>query len=219
MIASRRGFLAGITSFVCAPAIVRAESLMKLHQIPERFATVWGVGHDLEVIEHVVWTPKDAFLFARHNALDKFREVTDVVYTHPLPEPLVWSNHWTERHKMRDQDIPANAIASCDYGAYVANNRRDGSPVVQENGFTRIMGYGEMRDWQASQRPELGGPKDDRWIDEQVKLNIANDQWSHQDVPWKPNQKLTLELDLNKPIKTRVQTKMGQITGMDMTNV
>ena len=94
---SRRNVLTGLTSLFAAPAIVRANSLMKLHQIPERYATVWGVGHNLEVVEHVIWTPNDALMFARYNALDKFREVTEVVYTNQLPWPLASSNHWVER--------------------------------------------------------------------------------------------------------------------------
>ena len=51
---TRRTFLIGAVSTIAAPAVVKAESLMKVYSLPERYATVWGVGHDLEVIEHAV---------------------------------------------------------------------------------------------------------------------------------------------------------------------
>ena len=88
MIASRRGFLAGFGSLLAAPAIVRADSLMKLHHIPERWATVWGVGHDCEVIEHILWEPTSVAQFgaaACHGGhIEKFQEVTDWVYAAPV---------------------------------------------------------------------------------------------------------------------------------------
>ena len=84
MIASRRGFLAGFGSLLAAPAIVRADSLMKLHHIPERYATVWGVGHDYEVIELALWKPTSAIEFGISEHMYKFREVTDWVYTAPV---------------------------------------------------------------------------------------------------------------------------------------
>jgi hypothetical protein len=89
MVASRREFLAGFGSLLAAPAIVRADSLMHVRSIVKPYATVWGVGWDLEVVEHVVWTPKDALMFAQHwdSGLGKFREVTEVVYTKPISLP------------------------------------------------------------------------------------------------------------------------------------
>jgi hypothetical protein len=96
---TRRWVLGGL---IAAPAVIAADKLMPVHVIPERYATVWGVGWDLEVVEHVVWTPNDAMKFARYDALDKFREVTEVVYTNPLPWPLAYSNHWTERSIPKD---------------------------------------------------------------------------------------------------------------------
>ena len=84
MLASRRGFLAGFGSLLAAPAIVRADSLMKLHHIPERWATVWGVGHDYEVIEHVLWEPTSAGAFGSSQHMHKFLEVTDWAYTAPV---------------------------------------------------------------------------------------------------------------------------------------
>jgi len=98
---TRRWVLGGL---IAAPAVIAADKLMPVHVIPERYATVWGVGWDLEVVEHVVWTTNDALMFSRHwdSGLGKFREVTDVVYTNPLPWPLAYSNHWTERSILKD---------------------------------------------------------------------------------------------------------------------
>lgn len=101
MLLSKRKFITGLAGLVAAPAVVQADSLMKVHTIPERYATVWGVGWDLEVVEHVVWTRQDALQFARFgtaNGIAKFREVTEVVYTAPQPAwPILRSNHWTQR--------------------------------------------------------------------------------------------------------------------------
>ena len=110
MIASRRGFLAGFGSLLAAPAIVRADSLMKLHHIPERWATVWGVGHDYGVIELALWKPTSAIEFGISEHMYKFREVTDWVYTAPvgaLDRPLPRVNPTQayfeeERRKLRD---------------------------------------------------------------------------------------------------------------------
>ena len=114
MIASRRGFLAGFGSLLAAPAIVRADSLMKLHHIPERWATVWGVGHDYEVIEHVLWEPTSVAQFSgaacNGGHIEKFLEVTDWVYSAPvgtLDRPLPRVNPTQayfeeERRKLRD---------------------------------------------------------------------------------------------------------------------
>jgi hypothetical protein len=115
MQASRRGFLTGLVSLVAAPAIVRADSLMKLHHIPERWATVWGVGHDYEVIEHVLWEPTSAAQFSgaacNGGHIEKFLEITDWVYTKPmgsLDRPLPRVNPTQayfeeERRKLRER--------------------------------------------------------------------------------------------------------------------
>jgi len=110
MQASKRGFLTGLVSLVAAPAIVRADSLMKLHHIPERYATVWGVGHDCEVLELVLWKPTSAIEFGISKHMYKFQEVTDWVYTKPvsfLDRPLPRVNPTQayfeeERRKLRE---------------------------------------------------------------------------------------------------------------------
>ena len=138
---TRRTFLIGAVSTIAAPAVVKAESLMKVYSLPERYATVWGVGHDLEVIEHVVWSPAEALRFAR-GPLYKFREITEIVYGFdmpllPAPNP---------------RPLPGN------------------SPVVQENGFTRLMTFSELNDWRESLRPDLGGRYSVEWIQNEIRL-------------------------------------------------
>jgi hypothetical protein len=83
---------------------------MKLHHIPERWATVWGVGHNCEVIEHVLWEPTSAGAFGSSRAVQKFLEVTDWVYTKPVsfldrPLPRVTPTQAyfeEERRKLRE---------------------------------------------------------------------------------------------------------------------
>ncbi len=88
---TRRFVLSGL---VAAPAVIAADKLMPVHSLPKRYATVWGVGHDLEVVEHVVWDQQGALDFWKFNGgIDKFREVTDIVYGFkmpPLPKPATW---------------------------------------------------------------------------------------------------------------------------------
>jgi len=151
MATSRRGFLAGIIGAVCAPAIVRADSLMKLHQIPERWATVWGVDWGFEVIEVPLWKPMSAAQFGgpacQGGHIEKFREVTDWIYTNP-PAPLKITA--PSQFPIRLHNAPANAIATRDYGNYVYDSLRDNGPVMRDNGISRPMGFQEMREWAES---------------------------------------------------------------------
>ena len=120
MITSRRNFLAGFGSLLAAPAIVRPDSLMKLHHIPERWATVWGVGHDCEVIELVLWKPTSAIEFGISEHCYKFKEITDWVYTAPmgsLDKPLPRVNPTQayfeeERRKLRERGEDGSSIWS-----------------------------------------------------------------------------------------------------------
>ena len=100
---TRRFFVSGL---VAAPAVIAADKLMPVRSIVKPYATVWGVGWDLEVIEHSVWTPNDALNFARfgtdEDGLSKFREVTEVVYTNPNPLPVLRMDHWTYRDVPED---------------------------------------------------------------------------------------------------------------------
>jgi len=135
VIASRRGFLTGLTSLFAAPAIVRADSLMKLHQIPERWATVWGVGWDFEVVEVPLWKPISVAQFGGSECvgghIDKFREVTEWVYTKPEASmaPILHRSN------------PARD--------WFAKERR--AIVDDATGFTNVAGYHALKDWQKEQ--------------------------------------------------------------------
>lgn len=170
MITTRRSLIGGLASLFAAPAIVRADSLMKVHNIPERYATVWGVGWDLEVVEHVVWTPEDALSFAQSfdGPVSKFREVTEVVYTKPLPPLVAWSNHWTERPNARQE--------------WFAKERE---AVVNAGGVTNLVSFGALNDWREQQRPELGSVYGRKWADETIRLNKENGRHTYHDVHWK----------------------------------
>jgi hypothetical protein len=150
---SKRSFLTGLASLFAAPAIVRADSLMKLHQIPDRWATVWGVGWNFEVVEVPLWTPVSAMSFASGPHLHQFREVTEWVYTKP-PTSLTKPMHYPHWHN-RD---------------YYINDSVTHLDIIQETGFTRPMGYWELREWQASQRPDLEGPGSMDWAYEGIRL-------------------------------------------------
>ena len=123
---------------------------------PKPYATVYGVGWDLEPIEYPVWTQQDALKFAKFGIgkIDQFREITDIVYTVPM-EPLPeWPHHWRQE-PLKDQIGRFN------------------KPVqVQDNGFTNITGYREIWAWQDSLRPDLPRDPDGsphvKWIEEQV---------------------------------------------------
>ena len=110
---TRRFILGGL---VAAPAVIAADKLMPVRSIIKPYATVWGVGWDLEVVEHVVWTPQDGLNFAGPTGfMDKFREITEVVYTKPIPLPLPTPT------KMPDGLIPANPMerfAAMQYGEW-----------------------------------------------------------------------------------------------------
>jgi hypothetical protein len=105
---TRRWVLSGL---VAAPAVIAADKLMPIHVIPERYATVWGVGHDYEVIELALWKPTSAIEFGVSEHCYKFREITDWVYTNPvgaLDRPLPRVNPTQayfeeERRKLRER--------------------------------------------------------------------------------------------------------------------
>ena len=154
---TRRFVLCGL---IAAPAVVKAESLMKVYSLPERYATVWGVGHDLEVIEHAVWSKEDALLFAK-GPLYKFREITDVIYGFDMPPlPAPPRNRWIERL------VQENGFTRL----LTPRNLLDNSLVVQENGFTDIATFQNMNAWRESLRPDLGGRSSDEWIQSEIRL-------------------------------------------------
>jgi hypothetical protein len=138
---TRRFFLGGL---VAAPAVIAADKLMPVRSIVKPYATVWGVGWDLEVVEHSVWTPQDALRFHNFNGgIDKFREVTEVVYANPLPWPFAYSNHWTERPNARQE--------------WFAKERK--AIVDEATGFTNVAGYGALEEWKKEKASKVYVPQ------------------------------------------------------------
>jgi hypothetical protein len=148
---SRRFFISGIAM---TSATVTASQFLPV-EWPKPYATVYGVGWDCEVIEHVVWTQQDALNFANfgRGGIDRFCEITEVVYHVPMePLPL---------HGLRwRQDTLSDQL------------KRWSKPVqVQENGFTNIVGFKAIWDWQNSLRPDVArkyGDWDCEWAKEQA---------------------------------------------------
>ena len=145
-----------LTGFVTTAAVTTASQFLPV-EWPKPYATVYGVGWDLEAIEYPVWTQQDALKFAKFGVggIDRFREITDIVYNVPMePLPETYKNP---------------------RGAYAHDPLwRWSKPVeVKDNGFTNIVGWREMWAWQDSLRPDLprdsGGQKNVAWIQEQIK--------------------------------------------------
>jgi len=148
---TKRFFISGI---VMTSAVVTASQFLPV-EWPKPYATVYGVGWDLEVVEHEVWTQQDALKFAKFGVggINLFREITDIVYNvsmEPLPETYKNSR-----------------------GAYAHDPlwRRSKPVQVQENGFTNIVGFKAIWDWQNSLRPDVAreyGNWDCEWAREQT---------------------------------------------------
>jgi hypothetical protein len=106
-----------LTGLIAAPAVIAAEKLMPVHSLPQRYATVWGVGHNLEVVEHVIWEPTSIMAFGMSDHMDQFREVTAWEYgfpVKPMPKPVTLT-HW-------HRDIVTDPLARFTY----PNNVREG---------------------------------------------------------------------------------------------
>lgn len=186
---TRRSLVAG---FIAAPAVVRADSLMKVYSLPQRYATVWGVGHDLEVVEHVAWNAQGALNFAIYGGgIEKFREVTDIVYGFkmpPLPKPVT-QPHWHSetvadplarfRVPVNDRPDGSQTYFGLTFEERVAWCSKDPNDLWHpdranlKDGFTRVMGYEEMNLWRESLRPDLDGRGSVEWIQEQIKAERA----------------------------------------------
>ena len=94
---SRRFVFGGL---ILAPAVIAADKLMAVRSIVKPYATVWGVGWDLEVVEHQVWSQQEALGFAKWDGpLVKFREVTEIIYTKPQAPllPMKRPDDWKQR--------------------------------------------------------------------------------------------------------------------------
>jgi hypothetical protein len=147
---NRRFVLAGL---VAAPAVVSISNIMPVRSIIQRYATVWGVGHDLDVIEHVVWSQEEAAAFARpRGPIDKFREVTDVVYNFDMPS------------------LPRNPFNGYPTWTPTQPHKSMTTPVVKDDGFTSITTFGHLRDFRESQRPDLGNILSKEWVQNEIRL-------------------------------------------------
>lgn len=144
---TRRFVLAGM---VAAPAVVAADRLMPVRTIAQRYATVYGVGHDLEVVEWIAWNSDDALRFANsRGGIDKFREVTDIVYGFPMAPLTVEPSAWHSR--LID---PINAM------------KRD--VEVMNDGFTTVSSFSKINEWRDSLRPDLDGHLGPEWVQEHI---------------------------------------------------
>jgi hypothetical protein len=148
---TRRFFISGIVS---ASAVASASQFLPV-EWPKPYATVYGVGWNLEVVEHDVWTQQDALNFANfgRGGIDRFREITDIVYHVPI-EPLPLPGPSWRQDSLSDQ------------------LKRFARPVtVLDNGFTNIVGFKAIWDWQNSLRPDVArtyGDWDCEWAKEQA---------------------------------------------------
>jgi hypothetical protein len=164
-----------LTGLVAAPAVIAADKLMMVHSLPERYATVYGVGWDLEVIEHPIWQPMSVAYFGGTPAIDQFREVTAFVHAFPVV-PLGWSPHnsgYLKRYGT-SYGIPAETISTAAYGKHAVAERTKQiaqwhPETVRNDGFTRLMGFDEIDQWREAQRPDLDGRFSDEWVQEQLE--------------------------------------------------
>jgi hypothetical protein len=180
---NRRFFISGIVS---ASAVASASQFLPV-EWPKPYATVYGVGWDLEVVEHDVWTQQDALNFADfgRGGIDRFREITEIVYhvpMEPLPEKASWGNsNWPPRdplsrfrykiderghvigpsHDPHGDKEPRYFVSDMEQRTARSRDPNDiwyFDRAVKDDGFTHIMGYQEMNDWRDSLRPDL--PRD-----------------------------------------------------------
>jgi hypothetical protein len=121
---------------------------MKLHQIPERWATVWGVGWDFEVVEVPLWKPMSVAQFGGSECvgghIDKFREVTEWVYTNPpasLTPPTKYP-HWHDRnHYISD---PLDRFAKMEINPKPVTVFDDPKAMEGKHGYARNWARGDM---------------------------------------------------------------------------
>ena len=148
-----------LTGFVATAGVATASQYISV-EVAKPYATVYGVGWDLEVVEYHVWTPQDALSFAkfgRGTGIDLFREVTEVVYNVPI-EPLPHPRRGLRQDTLADQ------------------MKRFSKPIeIQENGFTNIVYSRAIWDWQNSLRPDVAREYGD-WSGEWAKEQLAGER-------------------------------------------
>jgi hypothetical protein len=164
-----------LTGLIAAPAVIAADKLMKVHSLPERYATVYGVGWDFEVIEHPIWHPMSVAYFGGTPAIDQFREVTAFVHAFPVePMPETYNNSAYLKRYGATFGIPAETISTREYGEHAIKERTKQiaywqKEPVKDDGFTRIMGFDEIDQWREAQRPDLDGRFSVEWTQEQLE--------------------------------------------------
>jgi hypothetical protein len=157
-----------LTGLIAAPAVIAAEKLMPVHSLPQRYATVWGVGHDLKVVEHVIWEPTSIMAFGMSDHMDQFREVTAWEYgfpVKPMPKPVTLP-HW-------HRDPAPDPMTRFD------------RPADDSQGMTNIVSFNRLGEWQESLRPELGSRYGKEWAEEVMRTNEANGLPKYHGVNWK----------------------------------
>jgi hypothetical protein len=183
---SRRFFISGIVT--TAALASASQYIPAMASEPQLYATVYGVGWDLEVIEHHIYEPMSVAQFGGTPAIDKFREVTAFVHAFPVePMPETYNNSAYLARYGTTLGIPAETISTHEYGEHAMKERTKQiaywqKETVKEDGFTRIMGYQEMQDWRKSLRPDLEF-RGKEWMEIQVKAEKENEvYWGDQDV-------------------------------------
>lgn len=145
---TRRFFVSGMLT---TTAIASASKFIPSPVAPQPYATVVGIGWDNEVIEHVIYEPMSVAHFGGTPAIDKFKQVTEWVYAFEV-EPLPKTYYNTGGAYAIDPSIKwAKTV------------------TVQSDGFTNIVGYQAMNEWQDKQRPDLGGRTSVEWVQEQLE--------------------------------------------------
>ena len=94
---TRRFFVSGMLT---TTAVVSASKFIPVAAERQPYATVYGVGWDLEPIEHVIYEPMSVAHFGGTPDIDKFREVTEWVYAfpvEPMPNP--------RKYNVKDQPV------------------------------------------------------------------------------------------------------------------
>ena len=93
---TRRFFVSGMLTTAAVASV--SQYLPAAAAEPQPYATVYGVGWDLEPIEHVIYEPMSVAQFGGTPAIDKFREVTAFVHAFPV-EPMPKGASWGHSDK------------------------------------------------------------------------------------------------------------------------
>jgi hypothetical protein len=170
---SRRFFISGIIT--TAAVASASQYIPAMASKPQLYATVYGVGWDLEVIEHHIYEPMSVAHFGGTPDIDKFREVTAFVHAFPVePMPETYNNSAYLKRYGATFGIPAETISTQEYGEHAIKERTKQiaywqKEPVKDDGFTRIMGFDEIDQWREAQRPDLDGRFSHEWIEEQLE--------------------------------------------------